>query len=55
MCRTNLETVLSGLSLYVKASYDLILALVLGVSESRSLSLPKLIDANLGGIGHLFN
>jgi hypothetical protein len=28
MYRTNLETALSGLSLYVKASYDFILALV---------------------------
>lgn len=30
-CRANLETALSGLSLYIKASYEVVLALVLGV------------------------
>ncbi|KAH2457207.1 hypothetical protein KXW63_002871 [Aspergillus fumigatus] len=42
MCRTNLETVLSGLSLYVKASYDMILALVLGAIYALDISNPSL-------------
>lgn len=31
MCQTNLETALSKLTLYIKPSYDMVLALILGV------------------------
>ncbi|KAF9888537.1 hypothetical protein FE257_008644 [Aspergillus nanangensis] len=41
-CRTNLEAVLSGLSLYVKADYDMILALVLGAVYAIDISNPSL-------------
>ncbi|PLB53981.1 hypothetical protein P170DRAFT_451884 [Aspergillus steynii IBT 23096] len=41
-CRVNLETMLSGLSLYIKASYDMILALVLGAMYAIDISSPSL-------------
>ncbi|KAJ5114352.1 hypothetical protein NUU61_000111 [Penicillium alfredii] len=42
MCETNIETALSGLSLYVKATYDMILALVLGTVHAVDTSKPSL-------------
>ncbi|KGO36053.1 Transcription factor, fungi [Penicillium expansum] len=38
MCQTNLETALSKLTLYIKPSYDMVLALILGIVYAISVS-----------------
>ncbi|KAJ5197022.1 hypothetical protein N7449_007501 [Penicillium cf. viridicatum] len=38
MCQTNLETALSKLTLYVKPSYDMVLALILGIVYAINVS-----------------
>lgn len=45
MCQTNLETALSKLTLYVKPSYEMVLALILGVC--RYISSRVFLYANI--------
>lgn len=48
MCRTNLETMFSRLSLFVKASYDMIIGLILGAIYAIDISNPSLAWALVG-------